>query len=75
MPPAPCTIGSRITAARLSEFFLIISRIGSKSDGSHSSWKRQRGDGAKCRIGNAGPNAPCIPVTGSHTDMAFHVSP
>ena len=56
-------------------FSLKRERSGAISSGFQLPLNRERGCGTKKRTGSAEPNAPCIPVTGSHTLMAFHVSP
>ena len=64
-----------MSAASSLECFSIVSRRGMMSSGFHSPSNREEGAGTKYRTGSDEPKRLCIPVTGSHTDMAFQVSP
>jgi hypothetical protein len=57
MPPAPCAIGSTITAASSSRCVAIRRASSATSDGSHASSKRQRGRGAKSCFGRTPSNS------------------
>lgn len=75
MPPAPCTIGSRTTAATSSSWRSNSAASSATCDSSNGAPKTGEGAGAKSCSGSTEEKRWCMPVTGSHTDIAPSVSP